>query len=97
MIIRHIFILCIFLPSLAVYVHEFSNHEHEYCQESTIHLHEYEEVCCLDNFVSNKIYSLYINSNKSLVFLFNSEISGIEVLNQKSFLLNFFKRGPPSN
>ena len=97
MLMRLIFILSIFLPTLAVYIHEFSNHEHQDCQESTVHFHDYEEVCCLDNFISNKIYDLQISNYKSLVFLFNSEIFKIEILNQKRFLFNFFKRGPPSN
>lgn len=97
MLLRLIFTLSIFLPTLAVYVHELSHHEHQQCEETTIHFHDYDEDCCLDNFISNKIYSSSTNNYKSLVFLFNLEIFEIEVLNQKKNLLNFFKRGPPSN
>jgi ribonuclease HIII len=95
--IRLIFTISIFLPTLAVYVHEFSHHEHQACQDSIIDFHEYEEVCCLDNFIFNKIYSSYQNDHKFLVFLFNSKIFEIEVLNQNKILLDFFNRGPPSN
>ena len=97
MFLRLIFTLSIFLPTLAVYAHELSHHEHQLCEDTTVHFHDYDEDCCLDNFISNKIYSSSTNNYKSLVFLFNSEIFEIEVLNQKKFLLNFFKRGPPSN
>ena len=94
---RLIFILSIFLPTLAVYIHEFSNHEHQDCQESTVHFHKFEEDCSLDNFISNKVYSLSANNYKSLIFLFNSVIFEIEAINKYEYLLNFFKRGPPLN
>ena len=97
MLLRLIFTLSIFLPTLAVYVHELSHHEHQQCEETTIHFHDYDEDCCLDNFILNKTYSSSANNYESLVFLFNSEIFEIEFLNQKKNLLNFFKRGPPSN
>jgi hypothetical protein len=97
MLLRLIFTFSIFLPTLAVYVHELSHHEHQQCEETTIHFHDYDEDCCLDNFISNKIYSSSTNNYKSLVFLFNSEIFEVEVLNQNRILLGFFKRGPPSN
>ena len=97
MLLRLIFTFSIFLPTLAVYVHELSHHEHQQCEETTIHFHDYDEDCCLDNFISNKIYSSSTNNYKSLVFLFNAEIFEVEVLNQNRLLLGFFKRGPPSN
>ena len=97
MFLRLIFTLSIFLPTLAVYVHELSHHEHQQCEVTTVHFHDYDEDCCLDNFILNKTYSSSANNYESLVFLFNSEIFEIEFLNQKKNLLNFFKRGPPSN
>jgi len=97
MLLRLIFILCIFQPTFVVYAHEYSKHEHEYCQESTVHFHEYEEDCCLDNFILNIIYSSSTNNYKSLVFLFNSEIFEIEVFKHEKNPLNFLTRGPPSN
>ena len=97
MFLRLIFTLSIFLPTLAVYVHELSHHEHQQCEDTTVHFHDYDEDCCLDNFILNKTYSSSANNYESLVFLFNSEIFEIEFLNQKKNLLNFFTRGPPSN
>ena len=94
---RIIFSVSIFLPTLAVYAHELSHHDHQMCEETTIHFHEHKENCCLDNFIVIKIYSLSVKNYKSLVLLFNLEIFEIESLNQKEFLINFFKRGPPSN
>jgi hypothetical protein len=96
-LLRFIFTLSIFLPTLAVYAHELSHHEHQECENTAVHFHEYEDDCCLDDFLATKIYSSPADSYQSLVFLFNSEIFEIEVLNQKRILLDFFKRGPPSN
>lgn len=97
MILRFVLTLSIFLPTLAVYAHELSHHEHQECEKSSVHFHEHKENCCLDNFLVIKIYSLSLKNYKSLVLLFNLEIFEIESLNQKEFLINFFKRGPPSN
>ena len=94
---RIIFSVSIFLPTLAIYAHELSHHDHQKCEKTTTHFHEYKENCCLDNFIVIKIYSLSVKNYKSLVLLFNLEIFEIESLNQKEFLINFFKRGPPSN
>ena len=94
---RIIFSVSIFLPTLAVYAHELSHHEHLKCNDTTVHFHEYKENCCLDNFIVIENYSFSVKNYKSLVFIFNLEIFEIEFLNKKGFLLNFFKRGPPSN
>ena len=97
MLTRFILTLTIFLPTLAVYAHELSHHEHQDCENTAIHFHEYENDCYLDDFIANKIYSSTVSSYECLVFLFNSEIFEIGVLKQKRILLDFFKRGPPSN
>ena len=97
MLLRLIFTLSIFLPTFAVYAHELSHHEHQECENIAIHFHEYEDDCYLNDFIVNKIYSSSTNSYKSLVYFFNSEIFEIEVLKPKKILLDFFKRGPPSN
>ena len=97
MFLRLIFTLSIFLPTLAVYAHELSHHEHQECENIAIHFHEYEDDCYLDDYIFNKIYSSSAKSYKSLVYLFNTEIFEIEVLNPKKILLGFLKRGPPSN
>ena len=97
MILRFILTLTIFLPTLAVYAHELSHHDHQDCENTAVHFHEYENDCYLDDFIANKFYSYSSNIYESLVFLFNSEIFEIEVLNQKRILLDFFKRGPPFN
>ena len=97
MLLRFVLTFTIFLPTLAVYAHELSHHEHQNCENTAVHFHEYENDCYLDDFIANKIYSSSISSYESLVFLFNSEIIEIGVLKQKRILLDFFKRGPPSN
>lgn len=97
MILRLTLSLSIFLPSLAVYAHELTHHEHHKCEKSSVHFHEYKENCCLDNFIVIKTYSFSVKNYKSLVFLFNSEIFEIEVLNKNKYLLNSFNRGPPLN
>ena len=97
MLLRLIFTLSIFLPTLSVYVHEISQHEHENCVETVMHFHEKNEDCALDNFISTKAYNSSANNFKTLVFLFKIEIFEINVLNHKKVLLNFFRRGPPSN
>ena len=97
MLLRFILTLTIFLPTLAVYAHELSHHEHQDCENTVVHFHEYENDCYLDDFISNKIHTYSTNIYESLVFLFNSEIIEIGVLKQKRILLDFFKRGPPSN
>ena len=97
MLLRFILSLSIFLPTLAVYAHELSHHEHQDCENTAVHFHEYENDCCLDDFISSKVYSSSVSSYELLVFLFNSEIFEIEVLKRKNILLDFYKRGPPSN
>ena len=97
MLLRFVLTFTIFLPTLAVYAHELSHHEHQNCENTAVHFHEYENDCYLDDFIANKIYSSSVSSYESLVFLFNSEIIEIGVLKQKRILLDFFKRGPPSN
>ena len=95
MLIRFIFTLSIFLPILVVYAHELSHHEHQECENTTLHFHDYEDDCCLDDFIATKIYSLSVNKYEYLVLIFNYETFEIEVLNPKKILLDFFKRGPP--
>ncbi len=95
MLLRLIFTLCIFLPTLAIYIHEISHHEHEECEETVIHFHEKKEDCVLDFFISNKVYISSESHLKTLVFLFSTEIFEINVLNLKKIHFNFFRRGPP--
>jgi hypothetical protein len=97
MLIRFIFTLSIFLPTFVVYTHELSHHEHQECENLNLHFHDYEDECCLDDFIATKIYSSSANNYEYLAFIFNLEIFEIEVLNPKKILLDFFKRGPPSN
>ena len=97
MLLRFIFTLSIFLPTMVIYAHELSHHEHQECENTALHLHESEDDCFLDDFIANKIYNSFENNYKSLVFLYNSEIFEIEILVQNKILLDFFKRGPPLN
>ena len=96
MLLRLIFTLSIFLPTLAVYAHELSSHEHEECEEHFVHFHENNEECFLDNFLSTKIYNSSLNYFKALVFLFSTEIFEINVSNLKKIHFNLFQRGPPA-
>ena len=61
MLLRLILTLTIFLPTLAVYAHELSHHQHQDCENTVVHLHEYENDCYLDDFISNKIYTYSTN------------------------------------
>ena len=79
---------------MAVYAHELSHHEHQDCENTVVHFHEYENDCYLDDFISNKIHTYSTNIYESLVFLFDSEIFVIEVLNLKRILLIFSKEVP---
>ena len=57
MLLRLIFTLSIFLPTLAIYAHELSHHEHQECDETVVHFHQEEDHCFLDDFVfSNTSY-----------------------------------------
>ena len=96
MFLRFFFTLSIFLPTLAVYAHEFSHHEHEECEETAVHFHQKEESCFLDDFVCNN--PLFIPSNETKYFghIDLSEISSYDTLYNNSDLRFRFLRGPPS-
>ena len=95
MLLRLIFTLIIFLPTLAIYIHELSHHEHEECEETVVHFHEKNEDCVLDYFISNKVYISSASNLKNLVFLSSTEIFEINVLVLKKIDFSFFSRGPP--
>ena len=97
MLLRLIFTLSIFLPTLAIYIHELSHHEHEECEETVVHFHEKNEDCVLDYFISNKVYISSASNLKTFVFLFSTEIFEIDVLDLKKIDFNFFGRAPPAN
>ena len=96
MLLRLIFTLSIFLPTLAFYIHELTHHEHEECVETVVHFHEKNEDCVLDYFISNKVYISSASHLKTLVFLFNIEIFKIDVLELNKIHFNPFQRGPPA-
>ena len=91
---RIIFSVSIFLPTLAVYAHELSHHEHQKCNDTTVHFHEYKENCCLDNFIVIKNYSFSVKNYKSLVFIFNLEIFEIKWKSPMSRLPSFCSLSP---
>ena len=95
MLLRLIFTLSIFMPTLAIYIHELSHHEHEECEETAVHFHEKNEDCVLDYFISNKVYISSASNLKTLVFLFSTEIFEINVFNHEKIDFNFFSRAPP--
>ena len=96
MLLRLIFTLSIFLPTLAIYIHELSHHEHEECEETVVHFHEKNEDCVLDYFISNKVY---ISSTQEVKFLSPSSLvtySSYKALYNNSDLHFRFLRGPPT-
>ena len=95
MILRFVLTLSIFLPTLAVYAHELSHHEHQECEKSSVHFHDFKENCCLDNFIVINTYSFHVKNYKSSVFLFSSIIFEIEVSNKNEYQINSFNKGPP--
>ena len=95
MLLRLIFTLSIFLPTLAIYIHELSHHEHEECEETVVHFHEKNEDCVLDYFISNKVYISSASNLKTLVFLFSTEIFEINVLTLKKLTLISLVEDPP--
>ena len=96
MLLRLIFTLSIFLPTLAVYAHELSHHEHEECEKSAVHFHQKEEPCCLDDFVCNN--TLFIPSSEAKLFghVDLSEFISYDTLHNNSHLFFRFLRGPPT-
>jgi hypothetical protein len=96
MLLRLIFTLSIFLPTLAVYAHELSHHEHEECEETVVHFHQKEDHCFLDDFVFSNTFHV---QNYEVKLLSPSSIiafSSYNALYNNTDLLFRFLRGPPT-
>ncbi|MGB0373504.1 MAG: hypothetical protein ACPGCZ_01115 [Flavobacteriaceae bacterium] len=96
MLLRLIFTLSIFLPTLAVYAHELSHHEHEECEGTVVHFHQKEDHCYLDDFVFN---NTFIVQNQEVKLLSPSSLvtySSYKALYNNSDLHFRFLRGPPT-
>ena len=95
MLLRLIFTLSIFLPTLAVYAHELSHHGHEKCQETVVHFHQKEAHCFLDDFVFSN--SFHVQNHEVKLFS-PSPLIAYSSYNPlyNNFDLHFrFLRGPP--
>jgi len=96
MLLRFIFTLSIFLPTLAVYAHELSHHEHEECEETVVHFHQKEDHCFLDDFVFSNTFHV---QNHKVKLLSPSPLIAYSSYNAlyNNFDLHFrFLRGPPT-
>jgi hypothetical protein len=96
MLLRLIFTLSIFLPTLAVYVHELSFHEHEQCEETAVHFHQIEDPCFLDDFVFSSTFLVQNHESKWLNYSPLTEYISYNALYNNSHLHFRFLRGPPA-
>gem|GEM_PF-1177272 len=95
-LLRLIFTLSIFLPTLAVYAHELSHHEYEECEETVVHFHQKEEHCFLDDFVFSNNFHVQSHEFKWLSPSPLIAYSSYNVLYNDSDLHFRFLRGPPT-
>jgi hypothetical protein len=96
MLLRLIFTLSIFLPTLAVYAHELTNHEHEKCEKTVVHFHQKEDHCFLDDFVFGNPFHFQKQEVKWLSPSPLTEYSSYNTLYNNSDLYFRFLRGPPA-
>ena len=95
MILRFILTLSIFLPTLAVYAHELSNHEHQECEEITVHFHQKEEPCFIDDFVASKTFLITNDEEQSLIATPPIKAKTYEKPYNNNSLFFRLLRGPP--
>lgn len=96
-IIRFVLTLSILLPTLAVYAHELSRHDHKGCEDKTVHFHKKEEPCFLDDFILKQTFNYSENNYRILTLKFKREPFKSKFIYQKENLLYFLRRGPPLN
>jgi hypothetical protein len=95
MLLRFFLTLSIFLPTLAVYAHELSHHAHEECEETTVHFHQKEESCFLDDFVGSNTLLLTNTAEQSLLTYPRVQSLTSETAYDNTSLFFRFLRGPP--
>lgn len=95
-LLRFLLALSLFMPSLAVYAHELSHHDHEVCEETSIHFHEKEEQCFADDFVLKPTYFVQALLTNKVFFGHVKEVIGISIYPPKYDLSHIFYRGPPT-
>jgi hypothetical protein len=95
MILRFVLTLSIFLPTLAVYEHELSHHEHQECEETTVHFHQKEEPCLLDDFVASNTFFITNDEEQSLIATPLIKAITYETPYNKTSLFFRLLRGPP--
>ena len=95
-LLRILLALSLFMPSLAVYAHELSHHDHKVCEETSIHFHEKEEQCFADDFVLKPTYFVQSLLTNKVFFGHIKEVIGISIYPPKYDLYHIFYRGPPT-
>lgn len=95
-LLRFLLALSLFMPSLAVYAHELSHHDHKVCEETSIHFHEKEEQCFADDYVLKPTYFVQALLTNKVFFGHVKEVIGISIYPPKYDLSHIFYRGPPT-
>ena len=95
MILRFILTLSIFLPTLVVYAHELSHHDHQECEDTTVHFHQKEEPCFLDDFVASNTFLVTNDEEKSLIATTPIKAMTYETPYNNTSLFFRLLRGPP--
>jgi|TARA_A100001011_G_C14250773_1_gene817735 hypothetical protein len=95
MILRFVLTISIFLPTLAAYAHELSHDEHQQCEETTVHFHQKEETCFLDDFIASNTFLITKDEEQSLIA--TPPIKAITYEKPYNYTSLFFRlsRGPP--
>lgn len=96
-LLRIFFTLTIFLPSLLVYAHELSHHEHEVCEETNTHFHHVEEPCPVDDFVLKTSYIAHFPSTKLALPFHYNQVLYPSFFVEKHDINQIFYRGPPTD
>ena len=95
MILRFILTFSIFLPTFAVYAHELSHHKHQQCEETTVHFHQKEVPCFLDDFVASNTFLITNNEEQSLIATPLIKTESYETPYKNTSLFFRLLRGPP--
>ncbi len=80
---------------MAVYAHELSDHEHQECEEITVHFHQKEESCFLDDFVASNTFLITIAEEQPLIATPPFKAINYETFHNNTSLLFRLLRGPP--
>lgn len=95
-LLRFLFTLSIFLPSLIVYAHEFSHHEHQVCEETSTHFHDIEDHCPVDDFILKTSFLAYFPYKQLNVIPQQNQIFNAHFFHNKHDVNQIYYRGPPT-